>query len=94
MTVTDSVSAAAVTTMHLAPQWLLSSRSADGRTLVFTHPSGRRLTVRGTHAITAYRGSTRPVLGWVFPSSGVRDHATQLLMQTPAGTSSMTMTVS
>jgi hypothetical protein len=62
--------------------------------VVLTDPSGRRLTAKGTHAITAYRGSTRPVLGWVFPIRHVREHATDLLMQTPAGTSSMTLTVS
>lgn len=94
VSVTDSVAAASVTTMHLAAPWTLASRSSDGRTVVLTHPSGRRLTAKGTHAITVYRGLTRPVLGWVFPQRGYREHATQLLMQTPAGTSSMTLTVS
>jgi hypothetical protein len=94
VTVTDAVNASAATTLHLDQSWVMATSTSNKRTYTFTHPSGRRLTVQASSALTWYKGSTRPVLGWVFPTYGSRVHGWQLFMYPVAGTSTVVLTVS
>lgn len=62
---------------HLDPSWLLSSRSRDGKRLVFKS-GARTLTVTTTGATSVYWGSTRPVAGWNFPIASTRVKAYEI----------------
>jgi hypothetical protein len=90
---TDHTPSAATTLLHLDPAWTLRSTTRGGRTVVLTHPSGRTLTVVGSSALTAYRATGSPLAGWVFPAYLTKVPAVQLMMQPPAGRSSVTLTV-
>lgn len=94
VTLTDSVAAAATTSLVLDPAWRLWVATADRRTVLFRHPSGRVLTVKGSAALRVLRGSTRPMGGWSFPEFGRAVVAPQILMDTPAGRSSVVLTMS
>jgi len=91
---TDTVAAPATTTMHFDAGWAYASRSADGKTLTLTHPSGHVATVRSSTAMRIYQRSATPVLGWQFPHYSQRIADVQVLMDAPAGTSTMSVTVS
>lgn len=93
VTLTDAVAARATTTLTLDPTWTLRLASADRRTLVLRSPSGHQLTVRGSAPMRLVRGSSRPLLGWAFPEYGRVVPAPQVLMDAPAGRSSVVLTV-
>ncbi|GLY95536.1 hypothetical protein [Actinoplanes sp. NBRC 103695] len=58
---------------HLDPAWKLTSGGPNGVKLVFTHPSGRKLTVTTTGRVSSLaKGITRPPAGWNFPKFGSR----------------------
>ena len=95
VTVTDTIAAAATTTLHLDLSWNATYLSGDRRTMTLKHPAtGRIATVVSSSPMTIYRQNTRPPLGWQFPVYGQRTGAVQVLMSAPAGTSSMIVTVS
>jgi hypothetical protein len=78
---------------HLDPQWKLSS-SASTR-LVFTHPSGRRLTVLTTGRVSSVmRGETNPPRGWHFPAFGFRVPAAEIVIRNFGKACTSTFTVS
>lgn len=94
VTLTDTLGSVSTTTLHLSPVWRLARTSLDKRALTFRNGTGKQLVVTGTSPLSVYTGSTRPVLGWVFPSYEKRSQAPQVLMYPPAGTSRMTLQVS
>lgn len=62
---------------HLDSGWGLTSKSADGKRLVFTK-GARVLTVTTTGTTALAHGVTRPVGGWNFPRDEVRTAAWQI----------------
>jgi hypothetical protein len=63
---------------HLDPAWQLAELDARAGRARFTRPDGHVLTVSSTGRLSVLRGSTRPVAGWHFPTSGVRTANVQL----------------
>jgi len=94
VSVTDVVAAPAVSTLHFDMAWTAITLSADHKALTLRHPSGRIATVRSSSPMTVYRSSTRPVLGWQFGVYGQRWGDVQVLMNEPAGTSGISVTLS
>jgi len=80
---------------HLAPGWKLVSGKPNGTKLVFSHPSGRRLTVTTTGRVThALQGITRPPQGWHFPKMGSRVKAYEIVIRSYGRKSLTTFQVS
>jgi hypothetical protein len=80
---------------HLDSEWKLVSGGANSKTLVFSHPSGRKLTVTTTGAVSIVsKGVSRPPAGWHFPEFGEREAANEILMRANAKTFTTTFTVS
>ncbi len=95
VTLTDKVAAASVTSLHFDSTWNAVTISSDHKTITLRHPSsGRTASIHSSAPMTIYRQSTRPVLGWQFPAYGQRAGAVQILVNTPAGTSTTTVKVS
>jgi len=75
---------------HLAPGWKLLSGAPNSRKMVFSHPSGRRLTITTTGRVThAVQGITRPPQGWHFPAMGSRVKSYEIVISS-YGRSSVT----
>jgi hypothetical protein len=65
---------------HLDPKWTLISSTSTK--LVFSHPSGHRLTVGTTGRVSSVRrGVTRPPQGWHFPAFGSRVQAAEITVR-------------
>jgi hypothetical protein len=64
---------------HLDPAWRLLSLDAGAGRAVVVRADGRRVTVTSTGRLRLLRGSTRPVAGWYFPTSGRRVPNIQLM---------------
>ena len=63
---------------HLDPAWQLAGLDVHAGRARFTRADGRVLTVVSTGRLSVLRGSTRPLAGWHFPTSGVRIPNVQL----------------
>lgn len=80
---------------HLDPAWTLTSSSADDTQLVFSHPSGQRLTVTTTGRVSAVLlGQTRPPAGWHFPKFGSRVWAPEIIIRSYGRANTTTFVVS
>jgi hypothetical protein len=78
---------------HLDPQWKLVSSTSTR--LIFSHPSGRRLTVTTTGRLVSVKQAvTRPPAGWHFPHFGVRVGAQEILIRNYGKACTTTFTVS
>ena len=67
---------------HLDPQWTLVSGGANSTVLVFSHSSGKKLTVTTTGRVSGVaHGLTRPPTGWHFPDFGVRVWAEEIVIR-------------
>lgn len=91
LTVTDGYEGHLRQYWHLDPTWELVRTTA--RAAVFTN--GRHaLTIRTNGAISwAVRASTRPVAGWVYPLTGVRTPAYELVVRSVADSLTTTFAV-
>ncbi|ROP31424.1 hypothetical protein EDD30_4324 [Couchioplanes caeruleus] len=97
MTVTDKFPKAQLWRQywHLDPQWRRVSGVKNGKTLVFAHPSGRKLRITTTGAVSGFvKGITRPPAGWHYPSFGNRVQAYEIVIRSTAPTLTTTFTVS
>ncbi|MEU8233278.1 heparinase II/III family protein [Actinoplanes sp. NPDC048967] len=75
---------------HLDPEWTMVSATPNSTTMVFAHPSGRRLTITTTGRLSsAVQGITRPPQGWHFPEWGARVWAYEIVIRS-YGRSSVT----
>jgi hypothetical protein len=63
---------------HLDPAWQLAELDARAGRARFTRADGTVLTVTSTGRLSVLRGSTRPLAGWHFPTSGSRVPNVQL----------------
>jgi hypothetical protein len=63
---------------HLDPGWRLAKLDARAGRATFTRTDGKVLTVVSTGRLSVLRGSTRPLGGWYFPTSGSRVPNVQL----------------
>jgi hypothetical protein len=80
---------------HLDPAWTLTSGGANSTQLVFSHPSGRRLTVTTTGRVSGViLGQTRPPMGWHFPRWGVREWAPEIVIRSYGTACTTTFVVS
>lgn len=80
---------------HLDPSWRLVSAPANGTVLVFKTASGRKLTLRTTGRLSGiYRGSTRPIAGWNFPTYGGRVPAIEIVLRSYGTSITTSFTVS
>jgi hypothetical protein len=67
---------------HLDPQWTLVSGGPNDTTLVFSHPSGKKLTVTTTGRVSGIQqGITNPPAGWHFPDFQVRVWAPEITIR-------------
>jgi hypothetical protein len=79
---------------HLDPAWRLVSGGANGTKLVFSHPSGRRLTVTTTGRVSSVlRGVTWPPAGWHFPRFRSRVWAPEIVIRSYGRACTTTFTV-
>jgi hypothetical protein len=77
---------------HLDPRWTLVSSA--GTRLVFSHPSGRRLTITTTGRLSSVKkGVTSPPAGWHFPAQGVRVAANEVVIRNNGTACTTTFTV-
>jgi len=77
---------------HLDPQWKLVSTTSTR--LIFSHPSGRRLTITTTgRLVSVKKAVTRPVAGWNFPHFGVRLGANEIVIRNYGKACTTTFTV-
>jgi hypothetical protein len=80
---------------HLDPKWTLVSGGANSVQLVFSHPSGRRLTVTTKGRVSSVvKGVTRPPAGWHFPKFGSRVHGYEIAIRSYGRDSTTTFQVS
>lgn len=80
---------------HLDPSWRLVSAPANGTVFVFSTASGRKLTIRTNGRLSGiYRGATRPIAGWNFPTYGVRVPAIQIVIRSYGTSLTTSFTVS
>jgi hypothetical protein len=80
-------------TFHLDPAWVLASQSTHR--LTFIHPSGRRLTLATSGALSSVaKGQTHPIAGWTFPRRSAKVANLQVFLQTRAARIDTTLTVS
>ncbi|GLY95535.1 heparinase II/III family protein [Actinoplanes sp. NBRC 103695] len=80
---------------HLDPAWTVVSAPLNGTQLVFSHPSGRRLTITTTGRTSSIvQGITRPPAGWHFPEFGVRVWNNEIVLRSYGRASVTTFTVS
>lgn len=96
MVVSDSFPASSLWRQHwhLDPQWKLVSGGANGTKLVFSHPSGRRLTITTTGRVSSVvKGVTWPVAGWHFPKFGSRVWANEIVIRSYGRACTTTFTV-
>ena len=78
---------------HLDPQWQRVSYTSTK--LVFSHPSGRRLTITTTGRLSSItKGVTRPPAGWHFPTYGTRLQANEISIRSYGRSSVTTFQVS
>jgi hypothetical protein len=78
---------------HLDPAW--TQTSGSDTQLVFTHPSGRRLTITTTGRVSGVvLGQTRPPMGWHFPTFGVREWAPEIVIRSYGTACTTTFVVS
>ena len=79
---------------HLDPAWKLVSGGANGTKMVFSHPSGRRLTITTTGRVSSVlQGITRPPAGWHFPKFGSRVWAYEIVLRSYGRACTTTFTV-
>ncbi|MEU4220056.1 hypothetical protein [Actinoplanes sp. NPDC026623] len=96
MTVTDRFAGARPWRQywHLDPQWVRVSGGVNGATMVFSHPSGRTLTVTTSGAVSSVaHGSGRPAAGWHFPRFGERAPGYEIQIRPDAATLTTSFTV-
>jgi hypothetical protein len=78
---------------HLDPQWRLVAQ--DGTSVIFSHPSGRRLAITTTGRVSGVvQGITRPPAGWHFPTFGSRVWAYEITVRNYGKACTTTLTVS
>jgi hypothetical protein len=79
---------------HLDPQWVRVSGGVNGATMVFSHPSGRTLTVTTSGTVSSVaHGSGRPAAGWHFPRFGEREPGYEIQIRPDAATLTTSFTV-
>jgi hypothetical protein len=96
LTVSDAFPGSSVVRQHwhLDPAWTHVSGGANASTLVFAHPSGRRLTISTNGKVSGVvRGVKSPVQGYSFPAYGVRYPAYEIVLRS-SGSATTTFTVS
>jgi hypothetical protein len=94
--VSDSFPAASLWRQHwhLDPAWKLVSGGSNSTTLVFSHPSGKRLTMTTTGRVSSIvQGITRPPAGWHYPRMGSRVWAYEIVVRSYGRACTTTFTV-
>jgi hypothetical protein len=94
MVVSDAFTGASVwrQSWHLDPQWALVAQNSTS--IIFSHPSGRRLTVTTTGRVSGVvQGITRPPAGWHFPTFGSRVWANEITIRNYGTACTTTFTV-
>jgi hypothetical protein len=67
---------------HLDPDWTLASGGPGATKLVFTHPSGHKLTVGTTGRVSSVlRGVARGPYGWHFPRFQIAEAANEITIR-------------
>jgi hypothetical protein len=97
LTVSDTFAAVSVWRQywHLDPAWTKVSGGPESTTLVFAHPSGKRLTMTTTGRVSSVvQGITRPVQGWNFPKYNSRYPAPEIVVRSYGKASTTTFTLS